>query len=159
MQLSNCGTALFVNNIDVSKKFWCDVLGLKIDLDFGKNVILESGPTLWEIRESHIIPQRLSLENTRNQSYCRFEVYFETEDIDAVFSALKQHNIKFLHELHEEPWGQRTIRFFDPDNHLIEIGEAMRQFVMRFHNLGYSVKEITLRTSIPEFQVINLIQS
>ncbi|RKX68718.1 hypothetical protein DRP43_05215, partial [candidate division TA06 bacterium] len=42
---------------------------------------------------------------------------------------IKSKNIEFLHEIHEEPWGQRTIRFFDPDNHLIEIGEPLPIFI------------------------------
>lgn len=35
-------------------------------------------------------------------------------------------DMKLLHDLHDEPWGQRTIRFFDPDDHLIEAGESLK---------------------------------
>ncbi|MCC8174194.1 MAG: glyoxalase, partial [Odoribacter sp.] len=33
----------------------------------------------------------------------------------------------------EELWGQRTIRFYDPDGHLIEIGEALPVFLTRIY--------------------------
>jgi len=43
MDLKNCSTAIFVRDINTSKKFYCDVLGLTVELDLGGNVILEQG--------------------------------------------------------------------------------------------------------------------
>jgi len=71
---------------------------------------------------------------------------------------LKSKNVPFLHEINDEPWGQLTIIFFDPDNHLIEVGESMRQFVNRFYNLGLTVKQISRRTSIPIEEINKLIE-
>ncbi len=39
--------AAFVQDIEVSKRFYTEVLGLTIALDLGKDVILEGGITLW----------------------------------------------------------------------------------------------------------------
>jgi catechol 2,3-dioxygenase-like lactoylglutathione lyase family enzyme len=36
-----------VQDIEVSKRFYTEVLGLTIALDLGKDVILEGGITLW----------------------------------------------------------------------------------------------------------------
>jgi catechol 2,3-dioxygenase-like lactoylglutathione lyase family enzyme len=41
---------LFVKDIDRSKKFYTEVLGQEIDYDFGNNVALKNGITLWKIR-------------------------------------------------------------------------------------------------------------
>ncbi|HEY3390743.1 MAG TPA: VOC family protein [Prolixibacteraceae bacterium] len=157
MELKNCSTVLFVKNIEISKDFYCNILGLPIDLDFGKNVILKSGLTIWEIQGDQIIPSTLGLEKISNLSYNRFELYFEVENLSDIFEILKEKNVRFLHEVHEEPWGQQTIRFFDPDNHLIEIGESMRQFVFRFYNQGLTVEQVSKRTSIPVGEVKRLI--
>ena len=54
----------------------------------------------------------------------RFELCFETEEFDKFFQKLKSNNVRFLHEINTEIWGQRTIRFYDNDGHLIEVGEA-----------------------------------
>jgi catechol 2,3-dioxygenase-like lactoylglutathione lyase family enzyme len=59
MNLKNSSTALFVRDIEISKQFYSDVLGLTIDLDFGKNVIYKNGFAIWEIRDTHIIPSKL----------------------------------------------------------------------------------------------------
>jgi catechol 2,3-dioxygenase-like lactoylglutathione lyase family enzyme len=157
MDLRNGSAALFVRNIEVSRKFYSGLLGLTIELDFGKNVIFKSGLTIWEIQNGHIIPATLGIERIADASVNRFEIYFETEDLPEVYRILKNENVRFLHEIHEEPWGQRTIRFFDPDGHLIEIGESMKQFVGRFYKQGLSVEQVSHRTSVPVEQVIRLI--
>jgi catechol 2,3-dioxygenase-like lactoylglutathione lyase family enzyme len=139
----------FVSDIKVSKQFYIEVLGLPIELDFGKNVILTGGITLWEINPNHIIPERLGLDSIRDRGVNRFEFYFEVEDIETVSERVKTSGADFLHLLHEEPWGQRTIRFFDPDRHLIEIGESLPAFVTRLYNASMTPEQVSQKISIP----------
>ena len=49
----------------------------------------------------------------------------------------------------EETWGQLTIRFYDPENNLIEIGETIPCFVKRFYNQGMTIEEVSQRTLVP----------
>lgn len=157
MNLKNCSTAIFVNDIKISKEFYCNLLGLIIDLDFGKNVVFKAGFAIWEIQNNHIIPLSIGLGAVTNSISHRFELYFETENLPDIYKVLTKNNVRFLHEIHEETWGQQTIRFFDPDNHLIEIGESIEQFVCRFYNLGMSIEEVSKKTSIPVYEVERLI--
>jgi catechol 2,3-dioxygenase-like lactoylglutathione lyase family enzyme len=131
-------SVIFVNDIEKSKDFYVQLLNQEIEHDFGKNVILKSGLTIWEIRPEHIISKALETKGSVN----RFELYFETELIEEKHEQIKSKNIDFLHEIHEEPWGQRTIRFFDPDKHLIEIGEPLPTFIKNMNKKGLSVKQI-----------------
>lgn len=158
MQLKNLAIALFVQDIEVSKDFYTQILRQKIELDFGKNVSFTAGFSIWEIRDTHIIPQKLGETKLKDRNANRFELYFETENITADFNALKTQNVEFLHEIHEEMWGQQTIRFFDPDHHLIEIGESMHQFVSRFHQQGLSIEEVSKRTFVPIEEVKRLLK-
>jgi catechol 2,3-dioxygenase-like lactoylglutathione lyase family enzyme len=157
MELNNCSTALFVKDIEISKQFYIGILGLSVNLDFGKNVIFKNGFAIWEINENHIIPSTLGLKRLTDSSVNRMEIYFETENLSQIFETLKINNIRFLHEIHEETWGQRTIRFFDPDNHLIEVGESMKQFVGRFYKKGLTIEQVAARTSVPVEDVKRLI--
>ncbi|MFZ5501107.1 MAG: glyoxalase, partial [Candidatus Micrarchaeota archaeon] len=45
--------------------------------------------------------------------------------------------------------GQRVMRFYDPDGHVIEVGEAMEAVVWRFHREGMTHEEISARSSMP----------
>ena len=157
MDLKSASTALFVKDIESSKKFYICILGMSIDLDFGKNVIFKNGFSIWEIQKGHIIPETLGIDNISDSGINRSELYFETENLEDVLETLKRNRVAFLHEVHEEPWGQLTIRFFDPDNHLIEIEESMRQFVSRFHEQGLSTEQISKKTSVPKDEVRRLI--
>jgi catechol 2,3-dioxygenase-like lactoylglutathione lyase family enzyme len=146
-------TVLFVNDIAVSKVFYTQFLNFTIELDFGKNVVLSNGITLWEIGKDHLITNTLKTENESN----RFELYFEDEHIDELFRTLEKAGIRFLHPIHEEPWGQRTLRFFDPDNHLVEIGEPLDVFVNNMHNRGLTPAQISAKSGIPIEKVVGLI--
>lgn len=147
-ELSNQTAVLFVKEIEVSKAFYNGLLGLDIDLDMGKNVILKGGLTLWEVFPEQVIPQTLGMAALEDRSANRFEVCFETSDIDALSELLVTNKIELLHPLHEEPWGQRTIRFFDPDHHLIEVGESLKTFITRLANSGLSLPQVSQKTGM-----------
>ncbi|WP_461636655.1 VOC family protein [Labilibaculum euxinus] len=138
-------SVLFVKDIEISKDFYIRVLNQEIEHDFGKNVIFKSGLTIWEPAPNHIIEKELNTKGDLN----RFELYFETELLEEFCERLKMKKTVFLHEIHEESWGQRSIRFFDPDNHLIEVGEPMEVFVMNMKNEGLSIKQIARKSGIP----------
>jgi catechol 2,3-dioxygenase-like lactoylglutathione lyase family enzyme len=145
-------SVIFVSNIIKSKDFYVRLLNQQIEHDFGKNVILKNGLTLWEIRPEHVINRKAETKGTSN----RFELYFETELLNEAYEKLKNEKIEFLHEIHEEPWGQRTIRFFDYDKHLIEIGEPLEIFVKNMNNTGLSIEKIAEKSGIP-IETINII--
>lgn len=157
MDLINMSIALFVKDIEISKNFYINLLQQQIELDFGKNVIFKAGFTIWEIDDRHMIPGKVGLDKIRDNSVNRFELYFETKNIFQDFTELKSKNVRFLHEIHEENWGQQTIRFFDPDNHLIEIGESMEQFVGRIYQQGLTLDQVSVRTHVPVEEVKRLL--
>ena len=78
-------------------------------------------------------------------------MYFEEEDLDSFLQKLKTiDSIEYVHGLKEQPWGQRVIRFYDPDMHIIEVGEPMESVVKRLLSEGLSVEETSKRTLMPE---------
>lgn len=146
MNLTNLINVLFVNNIDISKDFYINILAQTVKLDFGKNIIFESGFAIWEINPNHVISQHRKLNNVTSNN---FELCFETDNIYTVYKKLQSYQVNFLHPINTEVWGQQTIRFFDPDNHLIEIGETLETFVIKFYNKGLTVKQVSESTHVP----------
>jgi len=147
MNLKNSSTAIFVKDIGLSKEFYHNLLGLEIEFDFGKNVLFKGGVAIWEIKPNHIIPKKLG-DSIINPSINRFELYFDTDNLDEVHQALRSANALFFHEIIEECWGQRNIRFFDPDNHLVEIGESLHCFVKRMLDSGMTREQVSTKTGI-----------
>lgn len=62
---------------------------------------------------------------------------------------LKSFDISYVHELFEHRWGQRVVRFYDPDKHIIEVGEKLDAVVQRFIDSGLSAEETAARMDIP----------
>jgi len=148
MDLKHCTAVLLVKDAKKAKDFYVDILGLTVVANFGDlNFMFKEGFALWQPMEENIIPRILGSSNIFNkENASRFELCFETENLVKVYNTLKSHNVKFLHEVNEELWGQRTIRFYDLDGHLIEAGEAMPIFLQRIYEEEKSVEAAARRT-------------
>jgi len=78
------------------------------------------------------------------------EVYFEEDDFDAFLIHLKAcDNVSYVHDVREYPWGQRVVRFYDPDQHIIEVGESMESVARKLYKQGLSLEEVAERTQHP----------
>jgi catechol 2,3-dioxygenase-like lactoylglutathione lyase family enzyme len=147
----NYQTALiFVKDVGISRDFYEKYLEQKVEYDFGENVSFQGGLAIHDA--SHIA--KLLSDGTppgtdEKPGRPNFELYFEADDLDAIYSRLVDFGVTLVHPLREQPWGQRVIRFYDPDHHMVEIGEPIPVFVGRYLEEGLSVAEVAERTSIP----------
>ncbi|MDF1547722.1 MAG: VOC family protein [Bacteroidales bacterium] len=146
-------SVIFVTDIEKSKDFYIRVIGQTVEHDFGNNLIFKGGLSIWQIGAEHIVNQHLKTKGESN----RFELYFETKRIEEIAELLKSEGVRFLHNIKEEPWGQRTIRFFDPDNHLIEVGEPLEEFVNNMYQNGLTIDQIAKKSGIPVETVMALV--
>lgn len=148
MKLSSAMPVLLVRDAKKSKDFYVDVLGMTVTADFGgMNYLFKEWFAVWQPFEDNMIPRKLGAGNIHNSdAVSRFELCFETEDIGADHKMLKECGVKFLHEMNEELWGQRTLRFYDPDGHLVEIGESLPVFVKRIYAEEKSIEGVAKRT-------------
>jgi len=152
MNLKNCTPVLFVKDAGLSKKFYTELLQFTVVMDNGgTNLTFKEGFAVWQVWPDNIIPKTLGAENITNKdSSSRFELCFETDDIDQIYRTLKESGVQFLHEINTELWGQRTIRFYDPDGHLIEVGEEMSIFLKRiYEEEGKDLEATAKRTFMP----------
>ena len=121
---------IVVNNIEISRSFYEQVLNQKVQYDFGENVSFESGFAIH--LKSHFSDLINKNENDIIQKSNNFELYFEEEDLDSFLQKLKDIDpVEYVHVLKEQPWGQRVIRFYDPDMHIVEVGEPMESVAKR----------------------------
>jgi predicted enzyme related to lactoylglutathione lyase len=142
------GTVIFVEDVNSSKKFYNEILEQEIEMDFGQNVSFIGGHSIWDGKYAHEIT---GLNNPSKDSWGKgnLEVYFETEDLDSLQLKCKERNVEFIHEIIEQPWGQRCFRVYDPDHHIVEFGEPMHIVVRRFHNEGMNSDDISKKTLMP----------
>jgi catechol 2,3-dioxygenase-like lactoylglutathione lyase family enzyme len=140
---------IVVNNMAASRSFYEKILNQKVQFDFGENVSFEGGFAIH--LKSHFSNLTNIKENDIIQKSNSGELYFEEEDLDIFIQKLKDtDSLEYIHGLKEQPWGQRVIRFYDPDKHIIEVGEPMESVVKRLLSKGLSIEETSKRTLMPE---------
>jgi catechol 2,3-dioxygenase-like lactoylglutathione lyase family enzyme len=140
---------LAVRDMERSRRFYREVLGLEVTADFGANVTLTGGISLQTADTWEKLIRRKDDEIVfRNNAA---ELYFEEDRIgDFAAKLAAMPDIVYVHPLLEHPWGQRAVRFYDPDGHIIEVGENMAAAVQRFLDSGLSVGETAARMDVPE---------
>lgn len=142
-----------VEDIERSKKFYTELFGLVVIRDFGENVILTEGLVLQEKKlwEKFI-------EKDINLGGNDAELYFEENDIDGFIEKLEKSNltIVYLNQCIEHDWGQRVIRIYDPDRHIIEIGESMDYVARRFLKTGMTAEQVAKKTQLPLSEIVSI---
>lgn len=139
---------LVVSDMEKSKKFYKDVLNLRVIMDFGANVTLTGGLCLQtkETWMGFIDAKEEDIIFGGNNA----EIYFEEDDFDAFAEKLKGiDDIDYVHPVIEHRWGQRVVRFYDPDRHIIEVGENMKFVCRRFLDSGMTEEEVAVRMDVP----------
>ena len=136
---------LVVTDIDKSVEFYKKVFGLHVIMDFGANKTLTGGLAL------QTLDTWREFIGTDNISFGSnsFELYFEEDDFDALTKKLKKCDVEYVHPIKEHSWGQRVVRIFDPDKHIIEIGENIKVVCKRFLDSGMTPEQVAERMDVP----------
>ncbi len=139
---------LICADIEKSRKFYEDLFGLETELVIDGLVNFREGISLWRKK----IASDLMYQGTDPSPPVKKpgqEIYFETDDIDGFFAMIQQKGTELLHPVEKTPWQQRTVRFFDPDGHLIEVGESMEEVIRGLGRQGKPAEEVAAMTCMP----------
>lgn len=144
--MRHMGTLIVVKDMEKSKKFYHDLLEQEVIVDFGANVTLTGGFSLQteESWQTFIHKRADEIKYGNNDA----ELYFEEDDIDGLMAKLDNYGVEYVHPLQEHSWGQRGIRFYDLDKHVIEVGENMAVVVKRFIDSGMTIEQTAARMGV-----------
>lgn len=117
MRLKN--VLIVVEDTEKSRKFYEDLFGLSTVLDREGNVILTEGLVL---QERKIWEKLLGKPAVRESNSC--ELYFEESDLDSFQEKLERLYPSVRYAGSGKSAERGTLRFYDPDGNLIEVGSA-----------------------------------
>ncbi len=143
MKMKN--TLLVTADIDRSVEFYKKVLGLHVIMDFGANKTLTGGLVLQTLESWRGFIDTDDVSFGGNSS----ELYFEEDDFDKFADHLKTCQVEYVHPIKEHAWGQRVVRIYDPDRHIIEIGENIKAVCKRFLDSGLTPEQVAKRMDVP----------
>ena len=107
-----------VADIHAARRFYEDLFGLELYQDYGRNISFTCGLALQEDFDWLVNLPKESIGKKSNN----MEICFEEQDL-----------------------GQRVVRFYDPDGHMIEVGEDMKMVINRFLTSGMSMDEVSVK--------------
>jgi catechol 2,3-dioxygenase-like lactoylglutathione lyase family enzyme len=148
-------SVFFVSNVEKSKKFYTEIIGQKIEMDFGRCVGFIGGFSIWDKSYAYTMMGLKEEDISTNKKDA--ELYFEIEDLDSLYEKLINEKIKFLHDIVEQPWAQRCFRIYDPDNHIIEFAEPMMVVIERLYNEGLTHNQIVKKSLMPVEIVLDVV--
>ena len=113
------GTLIVVKDCNEALKYYSDLFGLSLVQDNDGNMELSGNIYLQEVGYWEKFTGRNVI--TRNNST---ELYFEEPDIDSFVEKLERcyPQTEYVNQLTTHSWGQKVVRFYDPDGNLIEVG-------------------------------------
>ena len=147
MGLKAGGPLFAVRDMERSLAFYRDMLGLEVVNDFGANVVLTGGLSLQTLETwAEFLDKPLDgIRFGGNDA----EMYYVAEDFDAFLGVLKDYpEAKLVRPPVEHRWGQRAVRLYDPDGHIIEVGESLNKVAKRFRDSGLNEEGVARRMDI-----------
>ncbi|MEM3874630.1 MAG: VOC family protein [Candidatus Bathyarchaeia archaeon] len=102
----------YVSDLKKAAQFYEEILGLEKKYEYSSYVGFECGGV-----EIGLIPKLKKGERASLSP----SVEFLVDDVEKFYKELKSKGVKFVKELHEEPWGGKQATFTDPDGNILEI--------------------------------------
>lgn len=120
MKLKN--VLIVTRDIERAKTFYHDLFGLEMIVDNDGNMILTEGLVL---QDEKIWQEFLGRDVIFQNNAA--ELYFEEADMEGFVEKLEKlyPEAQYVNRLMTHSWGQKVVRFYDPDGNLIEVGTPM----------------------------------
>jgi catechol 2,3-dioxygenase-like lactoylglutathione lyase family enzyme len=113
---------IFTNDLAASKAFYHGLLGLGVLHDSDTFVLLEGtiglhrADVFYEYIKKQYQGEPLGRDN--------LDLYFTADDLGEAEKKLRSAGVTFIHGIHKCHWGESVFRVYDPDGHIVEIGDA-----------------------------------
>lgn len=99
-------------NMEASKKFYADFVGLTVKMDMGwvATLVSPSNPTA-----------QITLVSPDDSGIPQPRVSIEVEDVASLYEKAKHEGVEIVYPLTDEPWGVRRFFVKDPSGHIINL--------------------------------------
>jgi catechol 2,3-dioxygenase-like lactoylglutathione lyase family enzyme len=125
------GPAAYVRDLAAARQFYEDLLGLAVKRVMHRDgreiaVAYTAGLSVWQIDDAYDNIFGRGAERPDRLGCGNWEFSFETAELEALAARLTHAGVRIAQTLRELPWGQRAMRVYDPDGHIIDIGSLHR---------------------------------
>jgi catechol 2,3-dioxygenase-like lactoylglutathione lyase family enzyme len=117
---------LFVEDLEQTKLFYQDVLGMSVDFEDENSAVFRFENTLINLLKiaaarDLVEPGVVASPNAGS----RFQLTIPVDDVDAACAELKARGVELLNGPMNRVWGVRTASFTDPGGHIWEFAQRL----------------------------------
>ena len=125
--ISFAHTIICSNDLAKSKQFYCEALGMAVSVDYGLCFTLTGDAIMIHDAKafSQNIFKKLKRQYQKKPGKGNLNLYFETDQLQDLYDSVKQRGYTLIHGIQMQPWNQKVFRVYDPDGHIVEIGEPL----------------------------------
>jgi catechol 2,3-dioxygenase-like lactoylglutathione lyase family enzyme len=118
------GLTLRVADVRRSIEFYGGKLGFAVEIDKAPDfaMIRIGGPQGGTIG---LLPHEADEWQATDARRAGIHIELTTDNLDALYEALKARGVEFFEPPHEEPW-ERSMKAHDPDGYIVEFAEGRR---------------------------------
>ena len=127
---------LVVEDIEKSRYLYETVFSQKIVANYGEEISFDG----FSIHQRKHFEKLLNIK-VKFQTNSS-ELYFEDDDLEKISSLIKENHLTLVHDIIEQPWKQKAIRFYDYDKNLIEVGEPFENMAYQLYKEKYPVEDV-----------------
>lgn len=143
------GPAILVGDMQQSRAFYEGLLEQEVLADFGQNIPFKAGFSIWLADHATGIMFQGRQTAPSPLANGNFEMYFETEELERVWTKVEAAWDDIIHPVVEAPWKQRGFRLRDPDGHVVEVSESLPALFKRLLGDGLTPEEVAEQTGTP----------
>lgn len=119
---------LIVEDLDLTLKFYTEILGLQLSHRSGDYAQMDTGTTRLGFYTRRAMSETIgkSLVKPYKNMNC-FEIGIKVDDVDITYNELILKGVKGIKTPTNHHWGQRTAYVADPDGNLIELAQDLEK--------------------------------
>lgn len=119
--MKHVDTIVLVSDLERSKAFYMEIIGLEILHDWGNMVVFKERFAIHTA--TTLLPENETQKFVQpgGQGRGNVIIYCEAEDLEAAYQRMLDQGVVIVHGIVELPW-QKIFRIQDPDGHIIEVG-------------------------------------
>jgi catechol 2,3-dioxygenase-like lactoylglutathione lyase family enzyme len=115
---------LFVEDLDVAKRFYREVFGLPVVFEDANSAVFDFGNTIINLLTATAAPELIEPAKVASpEAGSRLQLTIQVDDVDAMCADLTSRGVELLNGPMDRPWGIRTASFRDPGGHIWEIAK------------------------------------
>ena len=117
---------LFSEDLEASKRFYGDVLGLRTVYEDDNSAVFDFGNTIINVlRTTEAVELIAPAAVGGRDAGARAQLTIWVDDADETCAQLVARGVALLNGPMTRPWGQRTATFRDPAGHIWEIAQTL----------------------------------